>query len=804
MSLFSDEVKKRCRLDDLVVGEIEKLPEPEGCLVDEIPILEMPEILPVDGDDGSDGIDGFDAQDAADGADGRDGRDGCDATDGFDAQDAADGVDGSDGQDGCDAIDGFDAQDAADGVDGKDGDDGDDGLDGYDAQDAADGVDGKDGGDGDDGLDGYDAQDAADGTDGRDGQDGCDATDGFDAQDAADGTDGRDGRDGCDAIDGFDAQDAADGADGRDGRDGKDGCDAIDGSDSQDGIDGLDGQNLTGVCIKAVNISGRHLRFGSAVGVLAPALNKPPVDPPPGGGMAAILMESERYFYFEDRTYYVGMPHDDLKLGILMESSDPNEIACVTLTGIVRAAVHVRDLDHDTVTFTPGTTDLESTDDAGPLSYLVRPDSTGRQWCDLIFGSGTCEGGGAGITSEKGTIQEPCHRPLFRNVEPNPWYAVPTPYALSVDTNKPSINTACCLGTIKIPGKTYRPIEATYWGGEPYVADGGVMKFRERGEPMKDDDGNPLYLKKRIPRTSSDMLVVRSGSDTSGMIQWGYTDGSAFDNTRVLPPKPMQQQYGWCSKVFNGKALWETTTKTGENEAQYNYDFALCRNLDWSEALIEGDYLEFQERNVDLEIDRIGSDGQPLRGDNNKIIKETVKFTYYEAVPPASYLTSVEGQAKIVLKIVTPDWGGQVPGSGPPETFTIQTAVNNTQLQPPDAPKFETVYLKLTNQAIPDYQKTQGICNDCTVPRVRGVFLRRDAQGRGYPMLFEVPTLRVGGAIRSRKINCYYKTENDNCSPQGTQPEMKLLRSNAWRLILDPNTCAITSTELNDKTSTGG
>jgi len=355
MSLFSDETKKRCNLDDLIVEEIEKLPELEGCLVDDIPILETPDIIPVDGEDGCDGLDGLDAQDAADGADGRDGRDGCDAIDGFDAQDGSDGTDGTDG------------------VDGKDGSNGCDGIDGFDAQDGTDGIDGTDGSDGNDGLDG------------------------FDAQDAADGADGKDGRDGCDAIDGFDAQDAVDGADGVDGKDGQDGCDAIDGFDAQDGtdgIDGADGQDLTGVCIKAVNISGRNLRFGSAVGILAPAFNKPPVDPPPGGGITAIVAESERYFYFEDRTYYVTMPHDDLKIGIVMESISQSGIGCIALSGIVRAVVDVLDLAHETVTFTPGTTDLESTDDAGQLSFLIPPFATGRQWCDLTFGVGSCQSGG--------------------------------------------------------------------------------------------------------------------------------------------------------------------------------------------------------------------------------------------------------------------------------------------------------------------------------------------------------------------------------------------------------------------------
>jgi len=377
MPLFSDEVRQRCKLGDLVAEEIATLPEIEGCLIDDIPILESISVIPVDGGDGCDGIDGYDAQD---GYDGVDGRDGLDAMDGYDAQDAADGADG---RDGCDAIDGFDAQDGTDGADGRDGLDA---IDGFDAQDGTDGVDGRDGLDA---IDGFDAQDAADGVDGRDG---LDAIDGFDAQDAADGADGRDG---CDAIDGFDAQDAADGADGRDG------CDGLDGHDAQDGTDGVDGRDSTGLCIRATNATGRNLPFGSAVGVSVSSLPKPPIDPPPGIGLEALLIEAERFHYFEDRSYHVVLPGKNTTLGITTEPIDAGDTGCIALSGIVRAVVNVRDTSHDSVTFTDGTTLLESTDSGdteqpGQLSFLIRPTTTGRQWCDLVFGvgGGACGGGG--------------------------------------------------------------------------------------------------------------------------------------------------------------------------------------------------------------------------------------------------------------------------------------------------------------------------------------------------------------------------------------------------------------------------
>ena len=561
-----------------------------------------------------------------------------------------------------------------------------------------------------------------------------------------------DGKDGCDAVDGIDGQDGVDGIDGRDGLDGiegRDGCDAVDGIDGQDGIDGIDGRDgLDGIdgkdgCDAVDGVDGQD-------------------------GIDGI----------DGRDGLDGINGLDGKDGC------------------------------DAVDGADGIDGIDGIDgygldgkDAYELAVENGFDGTLQDWLDSLKGEpgepGEPGPGGGNLGSITGTIQEPCRCPLFRSVEPDPWYAVPVVYATTVHADRPSVDAAHRFGSVKLPGKTYEPIKATYWGGEPYD-DGGITAYRQRGELMEDANGNQLYLKKRVPKTSSNMLVLREDSDTSEPIEWIYTDGNAFDDSYILPPKPMEQQHGWGSAVWNNAPLWETTTETDENLAQYNYDFALCRNMDWSELLIEGDKVPFQEHTIELEIDKIDDMGQLVHNPDTSIVKEKVQFTYYEMIAPDSYLTPVEGQAKIVLKIVSPQWINGIPGSGSPDSFSIHTAVNENELQPPNAPDFETVYLKLVNRAIPDYHKTQGICNDCTMPRVRGVFIRRDVQGRGYPMLFEVPTLRVGNAIRSRTINCYYKTEYDNCSPKGIQPEMKLIRPQDWRLILDPDTCSMTCTELND------
>jgi hypothetical protein len=112
------------------------------------------------------------------------------------------------------------------------------------------------------------------------------------------------------------------------------------------------------------------------------------------------------------------------------------------------------------------------------------------------------------------------------------------------------------------------------------------------------------------------------------------------------------------------------------------------------------------------------------------------------------------------------------------------------------------VYLKLKDDhCTPELVNELGICNDCTSLRVRGVFIREDAKGRRYPMLFEVARLRAGGAIRAREAKCYHKTEHDPCSPIMTQPEMKIERLNDWRLSLSPTVHAVSCTVVNEPTS---
>ena len=190
--------------------------------------------------------------------------------------------------------------------------------------------------------------------------------------------------------------------------------------------------------------------------------------------------------------------------------------------------------------------------------------------------------------------------------------------------------------------------------------------------------------------------------------------------------------------------------------------------MDWAELLIEGDEVEYELRSVSLD------DGTTL--------------TYYEVKPLEKITTPVEGQADVIVMEVTPVYDNEEQ-AGDVVSWTW-SQVDKERTDYPAPPDFEAVYLKLKeDQNTPELVKTIGIVNDCTALRVRGVFIREDIKGRRYPMMFELPTLRAGGAVRSKEISCYKKTEEDDCEKVYYQPEMELVRINDWRLALSPNVC---------------
>jgi len=494
---------------------------------------------------------------------------------------------------------------------------------------------------------------------------------------------------------------------------------------------------------------------------------------------------------------------DDAVIGVTTTPIENDAVGSAAISGIVTSKVDITDTVHQYAKPVIGDVEKLVSSESGTIRLVLEPKETGEKFIDVLLGVGAT-GEGVAPTVARGVIQEPCRRPCFRNAKPE---------SFAEADDSIGWNVVACFGSIKLPGKTYKPVPATYKGGEEYETEEEneqgeivtVTKKRKKGEQQKDEDGKPLYLKAREPRTGSGRFVLRYEGKTCNRIEWICSDGSRFPNDVPYPPKPFYPGFHFDNENEGEENNWPTTDDP-EN-AQQDYDYALCRNLDWAELLIEGDEVDYQKQTADVEIEKTDEYGEIVykkdeQGDDtDEPETETVRLAYYEVFPFDKFVTPVEGQAAVAMKIIEPIWPEEQ--TGDPESYET-TDVDAQQQEQAEAPKFEAVYLELMNDhCTPKLVKTMGICNDCSSLRVRGVFIRSDVKHRRYPMMFELATLRVGGAIRSRIIDCYYKIENDECAPKSSQPEMTLERFNEWRLMLSSSVCAVTCTELVDPTSTG-
>ncbi len=142
-------------------------------------------------------------------------------------------------------------------------------------------------------------------------------------------------------------------------------------------ISGADASGGTAPLVITVrNETGENLNFGDCVAVESPLFDVPDESEPD---------ENEKYRHFHDRTYKVVKPESGKSLAVVTVPMSPDDLGRVVLSGVVRAIVDVKNTSHKRVTFTPDTVKLESSDD-GDLSFFIKPTSTGKQWCDLLFG----------------------------------------------------------------------------------------------------------------------------------------------------------------------------------------------------------------------------------------------------------------------------------------------------------------------------------------------------------------------------------------------------------------------------------
>jgi hypothetical protein len=433
---------------------------------------------------------------------------------------------------------------------------------------------------------------------------------------------------------------------------------------------------------------------------------------------------------------------------------------------------------------------------------------------------------------------------------PDPVVVAPAGFFLpkDIEANDNGYLAFMSMGLVRVMGKEYTPLQATYNGGAEY------------GRPQADEFGQPLYLMRRELQTAANRCTTRRGKDTSYPFKWRYADGTYFssgtkdyenyvyetaerrtytsflyeinpysreqygalhgddaDKDKVryadyLEMKPYY--YGSSIETTEGDGetgekipaetgvspqWWKTTTD--REQAQLNYDFAYCPNLEWAETLIPGDKVRCVERKVTQKIPARDGYGnlkyEYVRDESGMILYdqygrplvtrqefEFKTFRYYEITPPDSYRTAIDGQPAVELYIGSPETIGSST-----EEFDIHSTLldkTGSYTRPEDivSPDYELVYAVLRdNHASADVVNPLAVVSDLQTDRhgtltqrLRALFYRTDPKDRKYPMLFEVDALHYGYCIEVGNVKHYYGTEHDLCSPHYLREEYRVVR----------------------------
>ena len=455
-------------------------------------------------------------------------------------------------------------------------------------------------------------------------------------------------------------------------------------------------------------------------------------------------------------------------------------------------------------------------------------------------------------------IIEPVRCPRFydKNVSPNPMAIAPDGFFLPKDAipYDNGFNAYMSMGLVKLMGKEYSPLPATYYGGERVLFwENGTplgMGVAQQGMQRVDERGKPLFLMRRRLKTTDSNCTVRRGRDTSYPFKWEYVDGTEFssgvndylggtflhafsniEQDHVTYPVMLYQvdphllslgyfahddadtvdlrnedyfemkpYYAFSSvetefsreEVGVSPQWWKRTMDP--SEAQLNYDFGYCPDLEWAESLIPGEKVKCVEKLVVFDIVATDNYGNPvyayLRDDLGEVVlddwgnpvpvlvKKLSVFRYYELIPPELYRTATEGQPDVELYTGTEETlrlTDSLSGS-------VDVAVAITSLEreedyvPPEdviLPDYSLVYVALReNSAHPELINPLAVVNDLQknrngqfVQRLRALWYKKDKEDRKYPMLFEVDALRYGHCIEAGNIQHFFSTELDQCAP---------------------------------------
>ena len=207
---------------------------------------------------------------------------------------------------------------------------------------------------------------------------------------------------------------------------------------------------------------------------------------------------------------------------------------------------------------------------------------------------------------------------------------------------------AMSVGFCAVIGKSYSPVQATYQGGEPYTTPNGTLGTRERGEPMFNADGDPLYLRQRILKRTITPMTTDVTSAAEGFMsnicsapqrvdiqfaanisEFGFFLDSplAYEtrNNNSARNAPYTERPILYEGAYRVEALEAMTTLA--SQAQYNYDICMSTKAVRGEYIDEGSVVEIRRRFAHHEL-------YPRLDDTRtQIGTHTAGYTIYDVNP---------------------------------------------------------------------------------------------------------------------------------------------------------------------------
>jgi len=457
----------------------------------------------------------------------------------------------------------------------------------------------------------------------------------------------------------------------------------------------------------------------------------------------------------------------------------------------------------------------------------------------LVVSQGT---GGLIRFSQLGRVAEPIVSSPYREVMPN---FVPTDNrGDEIPKDKRDMNARYLLhlssGLVRIHGKQYAPLRATFLGGEEYIDELGILKYRIRGELRTNREDRPQYLLAR--QVSKDSKWFARHADFS------LKKNAAGKNVHLQDLRsdsPFQGEYvdgrecNFDIKPISHNAAfpeeWELTLSW--TQAQIGWDIALAPNAADGECFVKGEQLCFAKRVAFTNIPT-----WTLRIDGEWLEKHIRQF-YMSQVPPnfetwltntknhpdtkdrwaevlCGYITDLganfepkrelrleEGKYRLAgysyYELTVPDEYLE-PLRGQAKTEGIYFRILDEIISFYDVTKMETdplvkEYVRLylakgaggTETGFPAFQKDsknkdieERICRLCEFAPSRGLFYKMDSDGIRYPIMV-VPDTSEGYGLATATLHKAYDPITEQCTDVIEHPRRRIVRDKEYRLLIE-------------------